>query len=150
MKAVIQRSDEADVTVDKEITGKISKGLVILLGVTNSDTKKDAEYLAEKIANLRVFKNEEKEFDKSILENSKEALVISQFTLYASTKKGRRPDFNEAAKGEVAEPLYEYFCTQLESKGIKVEKGAFGAMMKVRLTNSGPVTIILDSKELNQ
>jgi len=150
MKAVIQRSEEASVTVDEKITGKISKGIVILIGVNQSDTEKDAEYLAEKIANLRLFESEEKEFNTSILENSKEALVISQFTLYANTKKGRRPDFAEAAKSDTAKPLYEHFCEELKNKGIKIEKGVFGAMMKVKLTNSGPVTIILESKENNQ
>ncbi|MBT4916912.1 D-tyrosyl-tRNA(Tyr) deacylase [Candidatus Peregrinibacteria bacterium] len=148
MKAVIQKSDSANVKVENKTVGEISRGLVILLGVTENDTKDDVNYLAEKISNMRLFEDEEKGFEKSLLEDSKEALVISQFTLYASTKKGRRPDFNQAAKGDVAEPLYEYFCDQLTQKGIKVEKGVFGAMMKVELTNSGPITIIVDSKEV--
>lgn len=145
MRAVIQKSGNASVEINGEIKGKIDKGLVILLGVTNSDSEEDAEYLAEKITHMRLFDENDSYFEKSILEMSKEVLVISQFTLYASTKKGRRPDFIDAAKSETAKPLYELFMKKLEEKGLKVERGEFGAMMKVSLENIGPVTIILES-----
>jgi D-aminoacyl-tRNA deacylase len=146
MKAVIQKSGPAKVTVDGKTTGQINSGLVILLGVTHEDDQKDLEYLVEKINNMRLFRDEEKHFQLSISETSREILVISQFTLYASCKKGRRPDFNNAAKPEVAEPLYEQFIEKLKEKGLKVECGKFGAMMEISLVNMGPVTIIIDSK----
>jgi len=149
MRAIIQKSGKASVEVEGEITGKINNGLVILLGVTHADTEEDINYLVEKITNLRLFDEEGKYFEKSILDTTKELLVISQFTLYASTRKGRRPDFNEAAKGEIAEPIYEKFCEKLREKGLKVETGKFGAMMNVNLVNQGPVTIILDSQDKN-
>jgi len=147
MRAVIQRSAHASVTVDSKIVGKISDGLVILLGITQNDTAEDAQYIADKIVNLRIFPDQEKEFDKSLLEVKKEALIISQFTLYASTKKGRRPDFNQAAKPEISEPLYEKFCEYIKNYGIKVSTGIFGAMMDVELINHGPVTITIESHE---
>lgn len=146
MKAVIQKSGKASVEIDNRINGAINGGLVILLGINNSDSEKDADYLVEKIINLRLFEDSGKHFEKSLQETGKEALVISQFTLYASCDKGRRPDFNEAAKPDHARPLYEKFVEKLRAKGIKVETGEFGAMMKVSLINEGPITIILESK----
>lgn len=145
MKTVIQKSGPAKVEVSGEVIGQINNGLVILLGVKPGDDSKDIDYLVEKIANLRLFQKGEKYFEESLQENGKEALVISQFTLYASCKKGRRPDFGNAAKGDIAEPLYEEFITKLRKKGIKVETGVFGAEMQVSLTNEGPITIILES-----
>ncbi len=147
MKVVIQKSGAAKVEVDKQIVGQINDGLVILLGITHDDDDQDIEYLTEKIINLRLFEESEKYFEKSALEAQKEILLISQFTLYASCKKGRRPDFINAAKPEIAKPLYEKFIKSLENKGIKVATGEFGAMMHVSLVNQGPVTIIIDSKE---
>jgi len=147
MKAVIQKTGNAKVEVEGKITGEIQKGLVILLGITNTDTDKDLDYICDKVLNLRLFDEGEKYFEKSILDTTKEILVISQFTLYASCKKGRRPDFINAAKGEFAEPIYNKFIEKMRENGIKVETGIFGAMMNVSLTNEGPVTIILDSKE---
>lgn len=145
MKAVIQKSGPAKVEVDGKVTGRIDKGLVILLGVKPADSSHDVDYLVEKIANLRLFQKGDKDFEESLQENNKEALVISQFTLYASCKKGRRPDFGEAAKADIAEPLYQEFVKKLGKKGIKVETGIFGAEMLVSLVNEGPVTIILES-----
>lgn len=146
MRAVIQKSGKAKVEIENNINGEINDGLVILLGITNDDTEQDLDFMIEKISNLRLFEDGEKHFEKSLLETNKEALVISQFTLYASCKKGRRPDFAEAAKPEIAKPLYEKFIEKLQKKGIKVSTGEFGAMMYVSLTNEGPITIILDSK----
>ncbi len=147
MRAIIQKSGPAKVVIEGKVNGKIDEGLVILVGITNTDTEKDIEYLVEKIANLRLFEEGEKYFEKSILESSKKILVISQFTLYASCKKGRRPDFIAAAKPDFAIPVYEKFITSLKEKGLSVETGEFGAMMEVSLVNMGPVTIILDSQE---
>ena len=145
MKAVIQRVDRGSCTVDGKITGEISKGLVILLGITHDDTEKEAQKLADKITNLRIFPNQEgdRHFESSLLDTKGGALVISQFTLYANTKKCRRPDFAEAAKPEVAEPLYKKFIELMKNQGVKTEEGVFGAMMDIELVNSGPVSIIV-------
>jgi D-aminoacyl-tRNA deacylase len=147
MKVVIQKSGPAKVEVDGKITGEINSGLVILLGIHNQDTQEDIEFLVEKIANIRLFENEGKYFDKSILDEKAQALVISQFTLYASTRKGRRPDFASAAKPDIAQALYEQFIQRIEAKGIEVQTGIFGAKMEVSLVNQGPITIIIDSKD---
>ena len=147
MKALIQRSKAANVSIESQIHSQITNGLVVLLGITQADNKTDIEYLAEKITNLRLFKDTDKEFDKSILDTGKEILLVSQFTLYAECKKGRRPDFIGAAKSEIAKPLYEEFIKALEAKGAKVKTGVFGADMQVSLVNDGPVTIILDSSD---
>lgn len=144
MKVVIQKSGPARVEIDGKTHSEIDEGLVILLGIKTGDTEKDIDYLVEKIINLRLFKEEEKHFEKSLLEENKQALVISQFTLYGDCKKGRRPDFNLSAKAEEAEPLYEKFIEKLRGKGIKVESGIFGAMMDIHLINKGPITIILE------
>ena len=148
MKVVIQKSGPANVIIEGKTKRAISEGLVILLGITDGDTEKDIDYLVEKIANLRLFADKDNHFNKSILETSKEILLISQFTLYASCKKGRRPDFAAAAKGEVAKPLYEKFVEKLRAKELKVETGEFAAMMEVNISNQGPITIIIDTKDV--
>jgi D-aminoacyl-tRNA deacylase len=146
MRLVIQRSKEAKVTVNQEVTGAIEKGFVILVGVTHEDTEKDAAFLAEKAANLRVFEDEAGKMNLSLLDVGGEILSVSQFTLYGDCRKGRRPNFMDAAKPDQAEKIYEAFNRLLSEKGIKVETGKFGAMMDVQLTNDGPVTLIIDSK----
>ena len=146
MKVIIQRCSSAKVTVDEEIIGQINQGLMLLVGVTHEDEEKDAEYLAEKIAGLRIFEDESGKMNYSVLDVQGAILSVSQFTLYADTRKGKRPNFMAAAKPDLAEPLYEYFNEQLRKKGLHVETGKFGAMMDVSLTNDGPVTLILESK----
>ena len=140
MKAVVQRVLRASVTPG----GAIGPGLCILLGVAAGDEQPKADRLAEQVAKLRIFQNEEGKFDRSLLETGGSALVVSQFTLLADTAKGNRPSFTLAARPEVAEPLYERFCAALRALGIHVETGVFGARMEVELVNDGPVTIILD------
>lgn len=146
MKVIIQRCSSAKVTVDEEIIGQIDQGLMLLVGVTHEDEEKDADYLAEKIAGLRIFEDESGKMNHSVLDVQGAILSVSQFTLYADTRKGKRPNFMAAAKPDLAEPLYEYFNEQLRKKGLRVETGKFGAMMDVSLTNDGPVTLILESK----
>ncbi|MBD7967421.1 D-aminoacyl-tRNA deacylase [Paenibacillus gallinarum] len=146
MKVIIQRCSSAKVTVDNDIIGQIGQGLMLLVGVTHEDEEKDADYLAEKIAGLRIFEDESGKMNHSVLDVQGAILSVSQFTLYADTRKGKRPNFMAAAKPDVAEPLYEYFNEQLRKKGLRVETGKFGAMMDVSLTNDGPVTLILESK----
>ncbi|MEH7251821.1 D-aminoacyl-tRNA deacylase [Neobacillus niacini] len=146
MRVVVQRSKNAKVTVNEEITGQISKGLVLLVGVTHHDKDEDAAFLAEKIANLRIFEDDAGKMNLSLVEVGGEILSVSQFTLYGDCRKGRRPNFMEAAKPEQANQLYERFNHLLREKGIKVETGIFGAMMDVELINDGPVTLIVDSK----
>jgi len=149
MRIVVQKSGKASVEVEGKITGQIEKGLVILLGIANTDTEKDVDFIADKIANLRLFDEGEKYFEKSITDTTKEILLISQFTLYGDCRKGRRPDFINAAKAEVAEPLHNKLIEKLKTLGLNVQTGVFRAMMKVSLTNEGPVTIILDSNLTN-
>ncbi|OAT84361.1 D-tyrosyl-tRNA(Tyr) deacylase [Bacillus sp. MKU004] len=146
MKVVLQRSKEASVTVGGEVAGQIEKGFVLLVGITHGDTEEDARYLADKIVNLRVFEDESGKMNHSLLDVEGEILSISQFTLYGDCRKGRRPNFMEAAKPDHALPLYEYLNKVLKEKGVKVETGVFGEMMDVKLTNDGPVTLILESK----
>lgn len=146
MRVVLQRSKRASVTVDGDITGAISSGYVLLVGITHEDTEKDADYLAGKIAQLRLFEDEEGKMNRSILDNGGEILSISQFTLYGDVKKGRRPSFISAARPETAEPLWQAFNDALRSHGLIVETGIFGAMMDVQLVNDGPVTILVESK----
>lgn len=146
MRLVIQRSKEAKVTVDGKVTGSIDNGLVILVGITHQDTQKDAAFLAEKAANLRIFEEETGKMNLSLLDVGGEVLSVSQFTLYGDCRKGRRPNFMDAAKPDHAQTIYEAFNRLLAEKGLKVETGVFGAMMDVQLTNDGPVTLILDSK----
>jgi D-tyrosyl-tRNA(Tyr) deacylase len=146
MRVVVQRSKAAKVTVAGEVIGKITKGLVLLVGVTHDDKDEDAAYLADKIANLRIFEDEAEKMNLSLLDVGGEILSVSQFTLYGDCRKGRRPNFMEAAKPEYANGLYELFNANLREKGIHVETGRFGAMMDVELTNDGPVTLIVESK----
>lgn len=147
MRIIIQKSGPAKVEIDQKIHNEISGGLVILLGITSSDTEKDIDYLVEKITNLRLFPESEKFFEKSILETNQEILLISQFTLYASCNKGRRPDFMEAAKPDIAKPLYQKFAEKLTNRGLKVKTGIFGADMNISLINQGPITIIIESRQ---
>jgi D-tyrosyl-tRNA(Tyr) deacylase len=145
MRAVVQRVREASVRVAGEVVATVGPGLVILLGVARgSDVEADADRLAGKVARLRIFENADGRFDLSLLDVGGEALVVSQFTLYADTRKGNRPSFTEAAPPEVAAPLYERFCAALEREGVVVARGVFGARMDVSLVNDGPVTVILD------
>ena len=147
MKAVIQRVTSASVAVDGKVIGEIDNGFLILLGVAEGDTEKDAEILARKTANLRVFTDENDKMNKSLLDCGYSALVISQFTLCADCKKGNRPSFINAAKPDVAVPLYELYMQKLSENGVKkVEHGEFGADMKVSLLNDGPVTITYDTE----
>ena len=147
MRAVIQRVKEASVKVDGNITGQIGKGLLVLVGIEDADTEEDIEWLTKKIAGCRIFNDENGVMNRSVMEIGGGLLAVSQFTLMASTKKGNRPSYIRASKGPVAEPMYEKFCQTLEKEsGIKVEKGIFGADMKVSLLNDGPVTIIMDTK----
>ena len=147
MKLVIQRVDEAKVTVDEAIIGRISKGLLILVGVSDTDTTDIADKLLDKALKMRIFDDESGVMNKSILEDGGEILVISQFTLHASTKKGNRPSYIKAAKPEISVPLYERFCKDLSrALGKEIGTGTFGADMKVELLNDGPVTICMDTK----
>ena len=151
MKAVLQRVTAASVDIDGERVGEIGGGLMVLLGVAEGDTRRDADVLAAKIANLRVFSDEQGRMNLSLLTVGGEVLVVSQFTLCASCAHGRRPDFFSAAKPDIAEELYLYFCERIKAEGVhKVATGVFGADMRVSLVNDGPVTIILDSGELKK
>lgn len=147
MRAVIQRVGRAAVMVDGSIVGQIGSGLVILLGVGRGDTEEDVEWMAEKIAHLRVFGNGEGRMDRSVLEAGAEALVVSQFTLYGDVQKGRRPDFGAAAGSAAAEPLYHRFVVALRGRGVPVQMGVFGARMLVQLDNDGPVTLIVETPD---
>lgn len=146
MKVVVQRSKEAKVTVDGNITGQISKGFVLLVGVTHHDTFEDAEFVSDKVAHLRIFEDENGKMNLSLMDVGGEILSVSQFTLYGDCRKGRRPNFMEAARPEHAIEIYEKFNASLREKGITVETGVFGAMMDVSLVNDGPVTLIIESK----
>lgn len=147
MKALVQRSLESSVTVDNKIVGKIDKGLVLLVGFTEGDNIKDIEYIAKKVVNLRIFDDEDGVMNKSLLDSGGSILSISQFTLYADSKKGNRPSYIKALKSNEALPLYEEFNNKLKEYNVNVETGIFGADMKVNITNDGPITIILESRE---
>lgn len=147
MKALLQRVTEASVSVGGEVVGKIGQGLVIFVGVAQGDTEKDANYLADKIVNLRIFADEASKFNLSALETGGEILIVSQFTLLADTRKGRRPSFAGAASPEQAEALFDLFVEHMRGTGLKVETGRFQQHMLVEIHNDGPVTIALDSKE---
>lgn len=150
MKAVIQRVKYANVKIDGEIVGECGKGFMILLGVHSSDTKEDAEKLMKKVPVLRIFEDDNGKMNKSLLDVDGEALVVSQFTLIADCSHGRRPSFTDSAPAQQANELYEYFVELLRQSGVRsVQTGVFGADMQVELVNDGPVTIILDSKELH-
>ena len=147
MRAVVQRVETASVSVGGEVTGKIDQGLVVLLGVARDDEKDDAEVLADKIVNLRIFVDDQGKMNRSLLETGGAMLAVSQFTLYGDARKGRRPSFIDAAEPEKANSLYEHFLERARALGVKVETGVFQAMMKVSLVNDGPVTILLDSRK---
>ncbi|MCC5889572.1 MAG: D-tyrosyl-tRNA(Tyr) deacylase [Alkalibacterium sp.] len=146
MRAVIQRTTDASVKVNNEITGQIGTGLVVLLGVEEADTTEDADYLVRKIANMRIFEDDNEKMNLSLNDVHGAVLSISQFTLHADTKKGNRPSFTKAAKPEKADELYKYFNENLREQDVPVETGSFGAHMEVQLMNDGPVTIMIDSK----
>ncbi len=149
MRAVIQRVEEASVEVNGEVIASIGRGFLILLGVREDDTDDDVNYLAKKIANLRVFEDEQGKMNLSPRSVEAQFLVVSQFTLYADTRRGNRPSFTEAAGPEKGEKMYRKFLAKLkEISGLEVKEGVFGARMKVKLTNDGPVTIIIDSKNI--
>lgn len=147
MKIIVQRVKNAQVDVDGNTVGKINNGFLVLLGVTHNDTKEKADYLINKLCKLRVFTDENGKMNLSLKDINGELLIVSQFTLYADCSQGNRPSFTEAAKPDVANELYEYFCSECEKNDIHVEKGIFGADMKVSLVNDGPVTIIIESKD---
>ena len=147
MRAVVQRVTHCEVTVDGETTGRIGPGLAVFLGVSNSDTEKEANYLTDKVANLRIFADDNDKMNLSVKDIGGEILVVSQFTLYGDCRKGRRPSYNDAAPPALAERLYKYFVDNLKDKGLPIATGRFQVMMDVNLVNDGPVTILLDSEK---
>jgi D-aminoacyl-tRNA deacylase len=146
MRAVVQRVSHAQVVVEGEVVGKIGRGLLVLLGVTHTDTPAQADWLAEKIAGLRIFPDDDDKMNRSVADVNGGMLIVSQFTLYGDCAKGRRPSFIAAAPPEIAIPLYERFIEAVKAQGIPVATGRFGAMMQVELLNDGPVTLVIDSK----
>jgi D-aminoacyl-tRNA deacylase len=148
VRVLVQRVSEAQVNVDGEAVGKIGKGVLLLVGVTHEDTADDAAYMASKVANLRIFEDDEGKLNRSAVDLELGALVVSQFTLYGNVRKGRRPSFIEAAQPDVAAPLVEELAQKLEAEGLTVSRGQFQAHMDVSLVNDGPVTIWLDTAEL--
>ncbi|MGB8954136.1 MAG: D-aminoacyl-tRNA deacylase [Tumebacillaceae bacterium] len=146
MRIVVQRASRGRVIVEGQVTGEIARGLVLLVGVTHEDTREDADYLVDKVVNLRIFEDESEKMNLSLLDIGGALLSVSQFTLYGDCRKGRRPNFMEAARPDQAKELYDYFNEKARSLGVQVETGVFGAMMDVELTNDGPVTLLLDSK----
>ena len=147
MRAVVQRVASSRVTVDERVTGEVKKGLLVLLGVTHDDTSKDVDYMVDKVTNLRIFEDENDKMNLSLKDIGGEVMAVSQFTLYGDARKGRRPSFSDAARPDVANPLYEEFVEKLRAQGITVGTGEFGDHMMVELTNDGPVTILLESKK---
>lgn len=147
MRAVVQKVSSSKVTVDEEIVGQINQGLLVLLGVTHDDTSKDVDYMVDKITNLRIFEDAEGKMNLSIKDVKGEILAVSQFTLYGDARRGRRPSFSDAARPDIANPLYEEFVEKVKNQGINVGTGKFGAHMMVDLTNDGPVTILLESRK---
>jgi D-tyrosyl-tRNA(Tyr) deacylase len=145
MRAVVQRVSESSVAIGPEVVGRIGRGLLVLLGVATTDTEKESDYLAAKIVNLRIFEDEGGRLNRSLIEVGGEMLVVSQFTLLADCRKGRRPSFTAAAEPELAARLYEHFVRQTAKLGIPVQTGRFQALMAVSLVNDGPVTLIIDS-----
>ena len=145
MRALIQRVSSAAVSVDGELLGRIDTGLVVLLGVGHADGDAEAARLADKVSRLRVFDGDDGRMDRSLIDVGGAALCVSQFTLYGDTRRGLRPSFTDAAEPARAERLYEQFCTELEARGVRVQKGRFGARMTVDLTNEGPVTLLLET-----
>ena len=147
MRAVVQKVTHSKVTVENEITGEIGQGLMVLLGVTHDDTEADAAYMAEKIANLRIFEDADEKLNLSVKDIGGAVLSVSQFTLYGDCRKGRRPSFTEAARPDAANALYEQFNAFLQAEGVPVQTGRFQTHMLVELTNDGPVTVLLDSRK---
>ena len=147
MRAVVQRVSRATVSVEGSIVGAIDSGLLVLLGVAHGDQNSDADYLAEKIVGLRIFEDDEDKMNRSVVDVSGAILAVSQFTLYGDVRRGKRPSFDAAARPERARELYEYFVNRVRSLGVRCETGVFQAMMQVELVNSGPVTILIDSKK---
>lgn len=148
MRSVVQRTKLSRVIVNGQETGKISKGLMVLLGIKKGDTEEDARYMMDKIINLRIFEDQEGKMNRSLLDVQGEILLVSQFTLYGDVRKGRRPSFIEAELPEAALPLFNYCLNYLQAQGVKVETGVFGADMQVDINNDGPCTILLDSERL--
>lgn len=148
MRAVVQRVTHASVAIDNEVVGETGPGAMVLLGIAPTDTEAEARWLADKVANLRIFNDDEGKMNRSLLDVGGGALIVSQFTLYGDARKGRRPSFIRAAQGPDAEALYERCVQELESLGIACATGRFGAMMQVTLTNDGPVTILLDGNKI--
>ncbi len=148
MRAVIQRVSRAQVSVGEELVGKIGRGMLVLLGVSKTDTEADADYLAAKVAGLRIFEDENGKMNLSLSEKGGEVLAVSQFTLHGDVRRGKRPSFDEAAPPQRANELYEHFVRRIREVGIHCETGRFQAMMQVELINDGPVTILLDSKRV--
>jgi D-tyrosyl-tRNA(Tyr) deacylase len=148
MRAVVQRVSRASVRVDGELTGEIAKGLLVLLGVAHDDSPADADYLAEKVAGLRIFEDAAGKMNLSVAEVGGAVLAVSQFTLFGDVRRGKRPSFDVAARPEQAKALYEHFVERIRASGLRCETGRFQEMMDVELVNSGPVTILLDSKKM--
>lgn len=148
MRAVVQRVDKADVTVDGQVTGSVEKGLLVLLGVAEGDTEKDLQYMVDKVTGLRIFEDDEDKMNLSVKDVGGELLVVSQFTLCGDVRKGKRPSFDKAAKPDLANAYYEKFVELCREQGLHVETGVFRAHMLVGLVNNGPVTILLDSTKL--
>lgn len=148
MRALVQRVSKASVTVEGNVVGEIGPGLLVLLGVSKNDTKTDADYLAEKIAGLRIFEDENGKMNRNVADVGGAVLAVSQFTLYGDVRRGKRPSFDDAARPEGARELYEYFVAQIRESGLRCETGQFQVMMSVSLVNEGPVTILLDSSKL--
>ncbi|MCS7462615.1 D-aminoacyl-tRNA deacylase [Paenibacillus doosanensis] len=146
MRIVVQRSKQAQVTVDGQVVGAIARGLVLLVGITHEDTEQDAKFAADKIAGLRIFEDDTEKMNHSVLDVGGQILSVSQFTLYGDCRKGKRPNFMAAARPEQAKPLYDKFNELLRGHGLQVATGTFGAMMDVSLINDGPVTLIIESK----
>ena len=147
MRAVVQRVSRASVCVEGSITGEVATGLLVLLGVGPEDETSDADYLADKIVGLRIFEDEEEKMNRSVVDVGGAILAVSQFTLYGDVRRGKRPSFDAAARPERARELYEYFVSRVRAQGVRCETGVFQAMMQVELVNSGPVTILIDSKK---
>ena len=148
MRAVVQRVDKADVTVDGQVTGSVKKGLLVLLGVADGDTEKDLQYMVDKVTGLRIFEDDADKMNLSVKDVGGELLVVSQFTLCGDARKGKRPSFDKAAKPDLANAYYEKFVEMCRTQGLHVETGVFRAHMLVGLVNNGPVTILLDSTKL--
>ena len=148
MRAVVQRVSEASVSVDGNVTGAVGVGLCVLVGFGQGDTDSDAEWMADKVVDLRIFEDEQGKMNRSVVEVGGGVLAISQFTLFGDARKGTRPGFVDAARPEVAQPLYARFCDRVRARGLQVGEGVFRATMQVRIVNEGPVTLLLDSKKL--